>query len=320
MISLENISSISIFGFVANWSPYFFLFTVLLTVFYFLITKKWYRNFEGGRPLRVKEGTVFVTSMVLLYGMYGAPVDILSHILFSFHMLQMAVVFLLIAPLLFYAVPEYVWKAFVNLPVVKQVFMITRKPLVTLILFNGVFSIYHLPVVLDFLKQSGALHSAFNALLFLLAILMFYPVFNKVEPRENHMGGLFKMLYVFGIGALLTPACGLIIFAGTPLYETYTDGDAWLSAMELCVPSGVLDGLRGQGLISGPEYFTDTTPVMDQQTGGIIMKVLQEVFFGFMLGFIFFRWFKEERMDEEETTRRSVENARIQKELFNQYR
>ena len=320
MISLENISSISIFGFVANWSPYFFLFTAFLTVLYFLLTKKWYRNFENGRPLRVKEGLVFVTSMVLLYIMYGAPVDILSHILFSFHMLQMAVVFLLIAPLMFYAIPEYLWKAFVNLPVARQIFKITKKPLVTLILFNGVFSIYHLPVVLDFLKQSGALHSAFNVLLFLLALLMFYPVFNKVEPKENHMGGLFKMLYVFGIGALLTPACGLIIFAGTPLYETYTDGDAWLSAMELCVPSGVLDGLKGQGLISGPEYFTNTTPIMDQQTGGIIMKVLQEVFFGFMLGFIFFNWFREERMDEEETTRRSVENARIQKELFNQYR
>src|SRR5699024_10415172 len=236
-------------------SPYFILFTILMTVVFFLISVRWYRNINRFRPLRVKKGSVFVTSMVILYGMYGAPVDILSEILFSFHILKMAVVFLLIAPLLFYAVPEYVWKAFVNLPVVKQVFMITRKPLVTLILFNGVFSIYHLPVVLDFLKQSGALHSAFNALLFLLAILMFYPVFNKVEPKENHMGGLFKMLYVFGIGALLTPACGLIIFAGTPLYETYTDGDAWLSAMELCVPSGVLDGLRGQGLISGPEYF-----------------------------------------------------------------
>lgn len=317
---MENISSISIFGFVANWSPYFLILTILLTVLYFLVTKKWYENFEGGRPLEAKEGTVFFISMILLYAMYGSPVDILSHILFSFHMLQMAVVFLLIAPLMFYAVPGYVWRYFVNLPVVKQIFMITKKPLIPLILFNGVFSVYHVPVVLDFLKQSGPLHSGFNGLLFLLALLMFYPVFNKVEPKENHMGGLFKMLYVFGIGALLTPACGLIIFAGTPLYETYTDGDAWLSAMELCVPSGVLDGLKGQGLISGPEYFTNTTPIMDQQTGGIIMKVLQEVFFGFMLGFIFFSWFRDERKDEEETTRRSVENARLQKELFNQYR
>src|SRR5699024_12687156 len=118
---LEKLSSISILGVVANWIPYFFLFPALLTVLYFLLTKKWYRNFVNGRPLRVQEGLVFVTSMVLLYIMFGAPVDMLSHILFSFHMLQMAVVFLLIAPLMFYAIPEYLWKAFVNLPVARQI-------------------------------------------------------------------------------------------------------------------------------------------------------------------------------------------------------
>lgn len=317
---MENLSSISIFGFIANWSPFFLALTVFFTVVYFLITKKWYKTIEGGRPLKVKEGVVFVISMILLYAMYGSPVDLLSHILFTFHMLQMAIVFLMIAPLLYFAIPDYLQKAFVNLPVVKQVFSITRSPLVVLILFNGVFSIYHVPVVLDSLKQSAVLHNGFTVLLFLLALLMFYPIFNKVEPKENHMGGLFKLLYIFGIGAFLTPACGLIIFSGDPLYHTYTDGDAWLSAMELCVPSGVLDGLKGQGLISGPEYFTDTTPIRDQQTGGVIMKVLQEVFFGFMLGYIFSRWYKDEREDEEEVTRRSLEEARLQKEFYRQYR
>src|SRR5699024_682895 len=145
------------------------------------------------------------TSMILLYTMYGAPVDLLSHILFTFHMLQMAVVFLLIAPLLFFAVPDYLQKSFVNLPVVKQVFSITGYPLVVLMLFIGAFSIYHLPVMLDYLKQSAFLHNGFMVLLFLLAVLMFYPIFNRVEPKENHMGGLFKLLYIFGIGALLTP-------------------------------------------------------------------------------------------------------------------
>ncbi|GAB3069395.1 cytochrome c oxidase assembly factor CtaG [Salinicoccus sesuvii] len=317
---MGNLSSISIFGFIANWSPYFLALVVFISVVYFLITKKWYKDFEGGRPLTFKEGSVFITSMVLLYAMYGAPVDVLSHILFSFHMLQMAVVFLLIAPLMYFAIPEYLWKYIVDLPVLKQFFAIAKKPLIPLILFNGVFSIYHIPVVLDFLKHNATLHSGFNILLFMLSLLMFYPIFNKVEPQEKHMGGLFKLLYIFAIGALLTPACALIIFAGQPLYSTYTDGDAWLAAMELCVPSGVLDGLKGQGIISGPEYFTNTTPLMDQQTGGIIMKVLQEVFFSFMLGHLFFKWYRNERMDEDEVTRRSVEEARLQKELFNQYR
>lgn len=317
---MGNLSSISIFGFMANWSPFFFVFTVMVTVVYFLVTKKWYREFEGGRPITNKESAIFITNMVLIYILYGSPVDLLSHILFSFHMLQMAFGFLLAAPLFYAALPEYLQKYLVGLPVLKQIFAIAKKPLLALILFNGIFSVYHLPVVMDSLKMSAVAHNAVIILLFVLSLVMFYPIFNKVEPRENHMGGLFKMLYIFGIGVLLTPACALIIFASEPMYSTYTDGDAWLSAMELCVPAGTLDSLVGQGMISGPEYFTDSDPIHDQQAGGIIMKVMQEIFFGFMLGFIFFRWYKDERRDEEEVTRRSLEEARIRKEFQKQFR
>lgn len=317
---MGNITSISIFGFMANWSPFFFIFLVICSVVFFLITTRWYKEFDGGRPLTRKEGIIFVANMLLLYIAYGSPVDILSHILFSFHMLQMAVGLLLVAPLFYACVPEYIWKYLVNLPVIKQMFLIAKKPLLALVLFNGMFSIYHLPIVMDNLKMSATLHTLALVVLFVLAIIMFYPIFNKVEPQENHMGGLFKLLYIFGIGVLLTPACALIIFAQSPMYATFTEGEAWLSAMELCVPAGVLEGLTGQGMISGPEYFTNASPLHDQQAGGIIMKVLQEVFFGFMLGFIFYKWYREERADEEETTRRSLEKAQIERELQKQFR
>lgn len=317
---MENLSSISIFGFIANWSPFFLIFVLLVTIFYFLVTKRWYKEFEGGRPITNKESAIFLINMALIYILYGSPVDLLSHILFSFHMVQMAFGFLLVAPLFYGAVPEYLQKYIVSLPVLKQIFAIGKKPLVALILFTGTFSVYHLPVVMDNLKMSALAHNAVIVILFILALVMFYPIFNKVEPRENHMNGLFKMLYIFGIGMLLTPACALIIFASEPMFRTYTSGDAWLAAMELCVPSGTLDSLKGQGMISGPEYFTDAHPIHDQQTGGIIMKVMQEVFFGFMLGYIFFRWYREERKDEAEVTRRSLEEARIQRELQNQFR
>src|SRR5699024_12668559 len=107
-------------------------------------------------------------------------------------------------------------------------FVIAKKPLVSLILFNGVFSVYHLPVVMDGLKMSAVAHNGVIIILFVLALVMFYPIFNKVEPKENHMGGLFKMLYSVGIGILLTPALALIIFASDPMFNTSTDGAASL--------------------------------------------------------------------------------------------
>lgn len=56
---------------------------------------------------------------------------------------------------------------------------------------------------------------------------------------------------------LLTPACALIIFTDTPLYATYADPSAWVSALELCVPADMLAGLN----LSGSDMF-NTLPIV----------------------------------------------------------
>lgn len=318
---MENLSSIRIFGFIANWTPFLLALIIFFIVVYFLLTKMWYKDIEGGRPLKLSEGIFFVAAMVILYAMKGSPINILAHISFSFHMVQMAFIYLLMAPMLYFAVPDYLQKAFVKLPIAKQLIRgIGNKPLLALILFNGVFSIYHIPIVLDFLKTEATMHTSFEVLLFILALIMWYPIFNRVEQRELHMGGLFKILYIFGIGMLLTPACGLIIFAGQPMYASYTEGEAWLKAMELCVPVGVLSGLEGSSALSGPQYFLNTSTLADQQTGGVLMKILQEIFFSFMLIYVFVRWFREERANPELATQKDLERVQKQREMEKLYR
>ncbi|AQL55962.1 cytochrome c oxidase assembly factor CtaG [Abyssicoccus albus] len=312
-----SVSSLEIFGFFANWSPFFIVFILFTTVLYFLLTTVWRHDIEGNRPLKRSEAVWFILIMITLYIVKGSPIDLLSHILFSYHMLQMAVVYLLITPLLYFAIPEYWMKYVVNLPVIKPIVQVMTKPLIAIILFNGVFSIYHLPVVLDFLKQEATAHSVFNVLLFILALFMWYPVFNKHE--EHQMFGLYKLLYIFVIGVLLTPACGLIIFSQSPMYNTYTDGSAWLKSMEVCVPTSILDSLSDSGMISGPEYFTNETPLHDQQTGGVVMKILQELFFGVMLFYVFYQWRVHERVNEQDVTENALRKHQEQQEYYNQF-
>ncbi|WP_249664177.1 cytochrome c oxidase assembly protein, partial [Lysinibacillus sp. D4B1_S16] len=96
----------------------------------------------------------------------------------------------------------------------------------------------------------------------------------------KQMKPLIRIGYIIANAVLITPACGLIIFATNAMYETYTNGYAWLKAMELCVPASTLSGLS----LSGPELFTDMKPVADQQFGGVRMKIIQELIFGILLG------------------------------------
>ncbi|GGA97727.1 cytochrome c oxidase assembly factor CtaG [Macrococcus hajekii] len=317
---MGNLSSVSIFGFFANWSPFYMVAVLFVTVVYFLTVTKWRHEIPGNRPLKKSETILFIISMILMYLAKGSPIDLLSHIIFSFHMLQMAVLYLMVVPLLYFAIPSYLIDYIITRPYIRPVFNAMTHPVFAIIFFNGLFSIYHLPLVLDYLKQSATLHSLFTILLFIAAVMMWYPVFNRTAIERKQLSGLQKLFYIFMIGVLLTPSCGLIIFAQHPMYKTYTDPQAWLGAMTLCVPAGTLNSIMDSTNISGPQYFTNMSPLEDQQTGGVIMKVLQEIFFAVMLFYVFFNWRWSEGKDEEATTQRSLEARQKEQAYFNQFR
>ena len=94
----------------------------------------------------------------------------------------------------------------------------------------------------------------------------------------------------------LSPACALIIFAGTPMYAIYNDPTVWADAMGYCVsnPAALLD------LVGGPAAFNMMDPLEDQQAGGIIMKLVQEVMYGAILAYVFFQWFRREHSSDDD--------------------
>ncbi len=283
---------LEIFGFMALWSPFFLLSLVFISVVYFLITIKWRDSFEYSRPLTVKEASYFLISMLLLYAIKGTPVEILSTMMFSVHMSQMALLYLVFTPLIILGIPEWVWKALVKVPVIKGIFSFMTKPIVSLLAFNILFSIYHIPLVFDQARTDPTLHGLFTVILFILAVFMWWPLLDPTESFSE-FNGLKRIGYILGSAVLLTPACALIIFAENPLYATYYDPSMWLKALALCVPVDTLSGLN----LSGPELFTSMSLINDQQLGGVLMKIVQEIVFGVVLASLFFNWYKKDQAD-----------------------
>ncbi|MBS4207750.1 cytochrome c oxidase assembly factor CtaG [Bacillus sp. FJAT-50079] len=289
---------LSIFGFRALWSPYFMIFVLLITIGFFYLTVKKRHQFKDSEPLKKSQGIIFSIAMILLYVIKGSPVDLIAHIMFTFHMIQMAFLYLVIPPLLVVSIPNWVWRQVIEHRFIKPIFSFFTKPLIALIVFNGIFSIYHIPMVMDAVKMNIVIHSLYTVLLFILAIFLWWPLLNKLEGQYQ-LHGLKKLGYIIGDGVLLTPACGLIIFAPVAMYATYTDGEMWMKAMELCVPGSTLSSLAGLS-ISGPELFSNMPAQEDQQLGGVLMKIIQEIVLGTMLIKIFFEWFKKEQEEAEQ--------------------
>ncbi|SFQ21147.1 putative membrane protein [Psychrobacillus psychrotolerans] len=301
---------ISIFGFQALWSPIMIGVIVFLTILYFLITVKWRNDFKVSEPLKKKEAAYFLIGIVLLYIVKGSPVDLMAHIMFSFHMVQMALLLLLVPPLLMKGIPWWVWKVVIELPVVRKIFPILTKPLLALIVFSGLFSIYHIPLLFDTIKLDEGLHGTYTFILFISAVFMWWSIID-IDEVTQRLHGLKKIGFIIGSAVLITPACALIIFTGTPLYDTYTNPDVWLKAMELCVPASTLAGLS----LSGPELFSNMSPIDDQQLGGILMKIVQEIIYAAFLMSIFFKWYKNEQDNADEITQKALDDLKVQADL-----
>jgi len=288
----ESMFSLSMFGFNALWSPYFLLALVGVLVGYFLLTVKFREKFKDTAPLTVKQGVIFSIAIVLLYVIKGSPIDLMGHLMFYAHMIQMAVLYLIIPQLFIIGIPQWVWKKILQFPIVKPLFKFLTRPIIALVFFNGMFSFYHIPLIFDFIKTDVFLHAAYTSVLFVMATIMWWPLVNQVESR---LTGLKKIGYIFADGILLTPACALIIFADVPMYSTFSDPTAWAASLELCVSPTILSTLS----LSGPEMFNSMSLLHDQQLGGVLMKVLQEIIYGVVLFQVFFEWYQKEQEETE---------------------
>jgi len=287
--------SLDIFGFQALWSPYFFIFIMAIIAAYFTLTVKIRHRFSGSERLKVKQGFWFVFSIVLLYTIKGSPIDLLGHLLFYVHMIQMAILVLIIPPLFIIGIPVWVWKSVLGIKGIGAVFKFFTKPLIAIVLFNGLFSFYHVPLIFDRVMQNGFLHAGYSILLFFVALFMWWPIIHQ-QPEEEKLSGLKKVGYVFANGMLLTPACALIIFSSVPLYATYSDPHFWGQMMRVCVGTANFDSLN----LSGPEVFSSMSLLEDQQLGGVIMKIIQEIIYGCVLGHVFFEWYRNDQAESEQ--------------------
>ncbi|WP_026692163.1 cytochrome c oxidase assembly factor CtaG [Peribacillus kribbensis] len=288
---------LDMFSFRALWNPFFMLALIITALIFFGLALRYRSLFPGEEKLTKKQSVLFISAILILYIIKGSPFDLLGHIMFSVHMTQMALLYLLVVPMLVAAVPSWMWSRILKPAFINRPFLFFTKPLIALLVFNVFFSFYHIPFVFDFLMKNMLYHSLSTVFLFITAIFMWWPVIQP-DGKDKELSGLQKIGYIFGNGILLTPACALIIFTKHPLYGTFSDPASWMQMMSMCVPAS---SLKGMG-ISGPELLNWLPLLEDQQLGGVIMKIIQEIVYGSMLGYIFFDWYKKENKKSSEET------------------
>jgi len=267
------------FGFRAAWNPELIVLTVLIGVAYFSLVGTLRHTFAHATPVSFRQKTMFSAGLLLFYFGMGSPLNVAGHFLFSAHMLQQSLLYLVMPLLLLAGTPSSLYSPLLERKWTRTLLRLTSHPIPAVLLFNALFSFYHMPAILDLAMNHLAMHNLIHLLLLLSALLMWTPVITQIHGLTE----LQKLAYIFANGVLITPACALIIFSATPLYDTYVNGPTMLCAPFFSAP------------IDKSMLAVPLQPLDDQRLGGIIMKLMQELTYGSVLAYLFALWYRKEK-------------------------
>ncbi|EGK11293.1 cytochrome c oxidase assembly protein [Kroppenstedtia eburnea] len=248
------------------WNVGLNLVVVALGSWYLVVTTRRRESLAAGKPVPPGQKLLFLIGLALFYLALGSPMETIGHELFSIHMLQQSILYLIVPPLIIRGIPDWMWRRWLKIAPVRKWAAWGRRPFVSLILFNGLFSFYHIPPVFDFLMGDDFYQLLSHGVLMSAAALMWWPVMTPLK-EETVLSPLRKLGYIAAAGVLLTPACALIIFSEGLIFASF-DGTARL--------------------------FPLLTPRNDQQLGGVVMKIMQEIAYGVALGHVFLQWVRQE--------------------------
>ncbi len=218
----------------------------------------------------------FSAGIVVIFFALASPIHILSErFLFSMHMLQHVLLTLIAPPLLILGTPDWLIRPLLR---PNWSFRLARgltHPVVALGAFNVVFSIWHIPALYNSSLSSEAVHAVEHIMMVATAILMWWPLTSNL-PELPRLDYPFQMGYIFILSIAQIIVFAIITFAEEPIYEFY---------------------------IQAPRIWS-LSPLLDQQLGGIIMKVGSGIYFLILLIVIFYKWFNQEeevrKLDSEE--------------------
>ena len=231
-----------------------------------------YRRRQTDSPeINPRQTIMFTLGTFVIFLSLTSPLHILSdHYLFSAHMLQHVLITLICPPLLIVGTPGWLASKLFQHRWSISVFRRIFHPLGAVVIFNIIFSMWHLPILYNLSVSYHWVHILEHSLFISASIVMWWPICSQVQsiPKLPYP---IQMLYLFVMSLAQIIVFGIITFAREPIYQHYIDA---------------------------PRIW-NISPLVDQQLGGIIMKVGSGFLFLFLMIIAFFKWFDEDSNSEE---------------------
>ena len=209
----------------------------------------------------------FGLGVVSFYLAVGSPLDPLGeNYLFFAHMIQHNILMYLSPLFMLLGIPPENLDLFLEKNrSIQKIFAFFVHPIIAGLLFTLVFSFWHFSAFYEAAIRDKTLHMAEHLSMFFSSVLMWWPLVSKSKLCPALSFGP-QMLYVLALMLGQTPIFAILTFSKEVLYDTYFYA----------------------------ERIINLSPLEDQKTGGVLMKLANMVVSVGVLSSIFYRWSKKQ--------------------------
>jgi putative membrane protein len=248
------------------WHPLMLLVLIIITYLYIKAVRIKESNYSKSKMF------FFLSGLLLFYISEGSPLKAFGHhYLFSAHMLSMSISYFAVPPLILGGLYEWMIIPLLKIKWVKKFVHFITHPLLAVTLFNLLLSFYHIPLIYNKIMTSVIAMIVANVILTFFAFVMWWLIVTPNIIGVRRLKPMQKICYLFVSSILLTPACGIIMFADHFIFIT---------------------------VANEPQLFHFLPPLTDQSSGGVVMKAFQEIVYVAILGYIFIQWARSDRDPE----------------------
>jgi putative membrane protein len=205
--------------------------------------------------------------MISFYLAVGSPLDPLGeNFLFFAHMIQHNILMYVSPLFLLLGLPHEIVDHYLeNKPTLEKFLKFLFHPIIAGLLFTLVFSFWHIGEFYEAAIRDKTLHMAEHLSMFFTSVAMWWPICGPSKRLPPTQYGP-QMLYILAIMLGQTPIFAILTFSKDVLYDTYFYA----------------------------ERVMNLSPLEDQKTGGVLMKLANMVVSVSVLSSVFYRWSKEQ--------------------------
>jgi putative membrane protein len=206
--------------------------------------------------------------MISFYLAVGSPLDPLGeNFLFFAHMIQHNILMYVSPLFLLLGIPSEIIDDYLEKnPFLESLLKFFLHPIIAGLIFTLVFSFWHIGAFYEAAIRDKTLHMAEHLSMFFTSVAMWWPICGPSKRIPPSQYGP-QMLYILAIMLGQTPIFAILTFSKDVLYDTYFYA----------------------------ERVMNLSPLEDQKTGGVLMKLANMIVSVSVLSSIFYRWSKEHK-------------------------